>query len=98
MATPAIGGEMPFSVELFSRQNLAGSANNLVNGHLKEKKKMVAAVKLQISTPRCKLIEHHLLNRTVFDSITISSNTYPVHGMVNTVKRIRITHMTALPV
>jgi hypothetical protein len=39
MATPAIGGEMPFSVELFSRQNLAGSANNLVNGHLKGKKK-----------------------------------------------------------
>jgi hypothetical protein len=97
MATPARGGEMPFSVELFSRQNLAGSANNLVNGHLKGKKDGCCS-ETSISTPRCKSIEHHLLSRTVFDSITISSNTYPVHGMVNTVKRIRITHMTALPV
>ena len=65
----------------------------------KEKKKqMVAAVKLQISTPRSKLREHHLLSRMVLDPITISSNAYPVHSMVKTVKRIRITHMIALAV
>lgn len=59
----------------------------------KNKKQMVAAVKLQICTPRSKLREHHLLSRMVLDPITISSNAYPVHSMVKTVKRIRITHM-----
>ena len=87
MASPARDGEMSFSVELFSWQNFAGSANNLVNGHLKEKKKqMVAAVKLQISTPRSKLREHYLLSRMVLDPIAISSNAYPVHSMVKNSK------------
>jgi hypothetical protein len=45
MASPARDGEMSFSVELFSWQKFAGSANNLVNGHLK-RKQMVAVVKL----------------------------------------------------
>ena len=52
----------------------------------KQKKHMVAAVKLQISTPRSKLREHYLLSRMILDPITISSNAYPVHSMVKNSK------------
>jgi hypothetical protein len=82
MASPVRDGDMSFSVELFSWQNFAGSANNLVNGYLK-RKRMVAAVELQISTPRSKLREDYLLSRMVLDPITISSNVYPVHSKEN---------------
>ena len=82
-------GHIVFSVPLFSKENFAGSANELVNGHLANKRQMLVTTKFQNTNEEKGKSERqlYLFILMVSDWIVISSNISPVNGVVKMEKK-----------